>query len=353
MNLYNDSESLLVSPVSDINEIEVVKYTKDGIVITIKDESFLVIKRKFNNYIPLEIPHNLNFKDFHINITKTVEEYNDFASLSANFGGEGSLIIDMQGISNFIFARSLEFYDYNIRKILLKLHLIKPNTEYLRIGASGAKTDSKHPGGEVVEYSLINGSDGSGISQNLSGYLPKDENYSKSIRLNDSNKMLLREERVVYSHTAILKKCNENESKSIHLKVIVNNGKKSLLDLITLIADRLNLESYAIQIKLTTKNTVENNTLITGRVLKHIPYKAFKTLQDATDIAIEKTFPLEDSQVMLGFGTKYERCEPEWMEFTNGRIYERRGHIHGTIIGEENTRQQHKSFKGCFDIVPI
>ncbi|MDA2157992.1 MULTISPECIES: hypothetical protein [Bacillus cereus group] len=344
MDLYGDSELLLVAPVGDIDEVKVVEYKENALLITIEDEEFLVIKRTFNNDVLLGIPHTLSFEDFDVNFTKTIEDFNDFASSATNFGGKGSLIIDMQGISNFILARSLEFYDYNIRKILLKLKFIKPNTEYLRIGASGAKTDSIHPGGEVVEYSVINGNDGSGVSQNLSGYLSKDENYSKSTKLNDADKTFLREERVVYSHTAILKKCNENESESIHLKVKVNKGKKSLLDLVTLITDKLSFKSYAIQIKLTTRNTVESNTLITGRVLKHVPYKAFESLQDATDIAIEQTFPLGDSQVMFGFGTKYNRWEPEWTEFTNGRIYERRGHIHATIIGKEDIYQQHKTF---------
>ena len=36
---------------------------------------------------------------------------------------------------------------------------------------------------------------------------------------------------------------------------------------------------------------------------------------------------------MYGVGTNYLRYEPEWKEFTGGRQYERRGHIHATIVG--------------------
>lgn len=191
----------------------------------------------------------------------------------------------MHGIDNFMFAKSLVFHDYDVRKMIVKLGLLDKNKKYLRFGCSGARECNFHPGGEVVESSLINGKDGSGLSQSISGYLPKNSEYSKSISLYDESKEFLREERIVYSHTAFLKECE------------------------------------------------------TGRVLKNMPLEPFKELQDATDIGLEKLFRLENEETMYGVGTNYLRYEPEWKEFTGGRQYERRGHIHATVIGNEENKK--------------
>ena len=38
------------------------------------------------------------------------------------------------------------------------------------------------------------------------------------------------------------------------------------------------------------------------------------------------------------------RYEPEWTEFTNGHQYERRGHIHATIVGNTSNNKVHEVF---------
>ena len=179
----------------------------------------------------------------------------------------------------------------------------------------------------------------------ISGYLPQNELYSKSISLYDEDNSHLMEERIVYLHTALLKKCSIESSNSIHIKIKTKNDNQNLLEIINDIAYELQITSYSIQICIQTTNSNKNKTVVRGRVLKHMPEKPFTVLQEATDIASEQTFTLEDTNVLYGVGTKYDRYEPEWEEFTNGRKYERRGHIHATIVDKkESVNQQHKTF---------
>lgn len=79
----------------------------------------------------------------------------------------------MHGIDNFRYAKALTFRDDIVRKIVLKLGVLDNNSKYLRFGCAGAPEDEFHPGGEVFESMLINSEDGSGVSQSISGYLPK------------------------------------------------------------------------------------------------------------------------------------------------------------------------------------
>ena len=182
-----------------------------------------------------------------------------------------------------------------------------------------------------------------GLSQNVSGYLPKNECYSKSISLYDIEQTMLREERIVYSHTAWLKECNYEDSKGIFINIKVKNEKHSLLDLLNELANRLNLQCYSMQIYV--EGLGDEGTEIRGRVLKHMPEKPFKDIPEVVDISFEKEFKLEKNEKMYGMGTKYERYEPEWTEFTNGGKYERRGHIHATIIENKNSiNKKHRTF---------
>lgn len=255
-----------------------------------------------------------------------------------DYGTEDSVIVDMNGIDNFRFAKSLEFKDEIIRKIVKKLNILEKNKKYLRFGCSGANKIGNHPGGEVFEQMLLDSNDGSGISQSVSGYLPKGQEYSKSISLYGENNDYLREDRIVYSHTAFLKECNFKNSTSLYLNIEVEDDNISLLDLTTEITNKLGLNSYAIQIYMKSKMIHNHCTEINGRVLKHMPQKAFNVLQEATDIGLEKTFRLEENAEFYGAGTNYLRYEPEWKDFTNGHQYERRGHIHCTIIGDKNKK---------------
>ena len=207
----------------------------------------------------------------------------------------------MNGIDNFRFAKSEVFNDYVIRKIVKKMKLLDETKKYLRIGASGARECDFHPGGEVFEYSVINGKDLSGISQNVSGYLPKNECYSKSISLYDKDKISLREERIVYSHTAWLEECNKETNVGILLNIKIKEGKKSLLDIINDIAKELNLICFSIQIFV--RPLVSNDTEVVGRVLKKMPEKAFKDIPEVVEISYEKKFELEDTECLYGMGT--------------------------------------------------
>ena len=182
-----------------------------------------------------------------------------------------------------------------------------------------------------------------GLSQNVSGYLPKNECYSKSIPLFEDDKKTLIEERIVYSHTAWIKKGNLTDSKSIYINVQAKKSKESLLDILNQVANELGVNCFSIQIFV--KSQRENDTEVNGRVLKHMPEKPFKDIPEVVEISYEKRFRLEQSDEMYGMGTKYERYEPEWTEFTNGGKYERRGHIHGTIISKIETKnKKHETF---------
>ena len=169
--------------------------------------------------------------------------------------------------------------------------------------------------------------------------MPENEEYSKSISLFDKDKEFLREERIVYSHTAFLDECKLEDSKCIYIKITPKENQASLLDIIYELANELKLLSYSIQMYIQTNNTEKKKTMIKGRVLRHMPTKPFDVLQDATDIGLEQLFELDNTDVMYGVGTNYSRYEPEWKEFTGGRQYERRGHIHATVIGNSANRK--------------
>ena len=340
MKWINKFEPLIVRNVDD-SDMDINIYDNDVWVIKENNRDYLMIKRIFRNKFKQNVDIIIKKENANIEVktnNKIIE-----SKLYYDFGDRDSFILDMNGIDNFRFATSQIFNDYTIRKIVKKLQLLSQNTEYLRIGAAGARENGTHPGGEVLEYSIIKSNEVNGFSQNVSGYLPNNESYSKSIPMYDRDNKSLLEERTVYSHTAWLKKSNSENSKNILLKIYVLSEEQSLLDIINDTANELGLNCYAIQIYLSTDKSI--GTKIKGRVLKHIPQKAFKDIPEVVEISYEKKFDLSCYDKMYGFGTKYERYEPEWKEFTNGGKYERRGHIHSTIISEkESGNKKHETF---------
>ena len=341
MKWINNFEPLIINKLQS-NDIKLEKYSTNSWIIHDDNKDYLAVKRTFTNDIKefdtMPIVHD-NY-EFEIK-----EKPNAITNFSLEYGSDRDFIIDMNGIDNFRFAESQIFNDYTIRKVAQKLNLLDPDKQYLRIGASGARENFFHPSGEVFEYSLINGDNVGGLSQNVSGYLPQNECYSKSIPLYNEDKKTLREERTVYSHTAWLEKCELNKSKCILINIKVKNRQQSLLDILRDIAIELNLKCYSMQIYIKTFNNTD--TQIKGRVLKHIPERPFRDIPEVVDISYEKLYNLEEAEVMYGMGTKYDRYEPEWTEFTDGGIYERRGHIHATIIkNEKNTtlNKKHETF---------
>ena len=341
MEWINKFEPLLVKPVES-NDVVVNEYKHNSWIISADNQEYLIIKRKFINSFDDIDNKKVNFENVQCEV-KRISECNE-KFFNINYGTKDDIIIDMNGIDNFRFAESLVFNDSTVRKIMLKMNLIKSDEEYLRIGVSGARPNNNHPGGEVLEYSILNGNDGSGLSQSISGFLPPNECYSESITLHDVDGTSLREERIVYLHSALLKKCDIQNSNSIYVNIKSLNDNESLLDILSELSSELNVSSYAMQI-LVNNNTTKYGTNVKGRVLKHMPEKPFSILQEATDIAYEKIFSLEDTDLMYAIGTKYDRYEPEWEKFTNGRKYEVRGHIHATILKERKSKnKQHKVF---------
>lgn len=326
----------------DENDIEIKNYKENSWIISEEKREYFMVKRKFKNDINQNIPKIIELEKATV-ICSLSNRNEKNGRLYSNFGDENSFILDMNGIDNFRFASSEVFKDSTIRKIVKKMNLLATDDEYLRYGASGARKNGVHPGGEVFEYSLINGNECDGLSQNVSGYLPKGRVYSKSIPLCNFEDNTLLEERIVYSHTAWLKKCKNGCSNSIILNIKAKENNQSLLDIINFVAEQLGLRCFSIQIYVKSNNN--DGTQIKGRVLKHMPHKAFKNIPEVVKISYERLFNLKKSEIMYGMGTKYERYEPEWAQFTNGGKYERRGHIHATIIyNKEDTSKKHETF---------
>ena len=262
MKWINNFEPLKIKKVNDEN-IEIKKYCENVWIIKEENREYLIIKRSFKNKFKRNMDDIIKKDNAEIEVKTNCNVKK--CNLYLDYGVDGSIIIDMNGIDNFRFAESEVFNDYTIRKIVKKMNLLEEG-EYLRIGASGARENGNHPGGEVFEYSLIQNNKCEGLSQNVSGYLPKNECYSKSIPLFENDKKTLREERIVYSHTAWLKKGNLIDSKSIYMKVRAKRSEESLLDILNQVASELGLNCFSIQIYV--KSQKENDTEVNGRVLK-------------------------------------------------------------------------------------
>ena len=259
------------------------------------------------------------------------------------FGGQDSLIFDMQGINTFLYGRAKIFQDQSIRKIARALHYLEPGRRYLQMGAAGARANDHQPGGEVVEYSFIKG-DGSGVSFSQSGYLPKGNEFSKKVPLCAADGQTLRDERTVYSHTMWLPLLQPGEpSNNMCLSITTDSGKVDLLDLINDVVNAVGIKAYGIQIVVWAKMDGDLPT-ITGRVLRHLPRTRIKTLDEARDIASEQVFPLYSGQIAVFFGTNYHRREKDWEAFRHGKRYEPNGHIHGYINADAQRDDQHNLF---------
>lgn len=327
----------------DVDDVDISEYDKDSWLVEIDNEYYMAVKRKFNN--KTNINKNIIKLDDAICSIQDLNKNLDDLKLNVEYGDKDATIVDMHGIDNFRFAKSLVFNDYTVRKLILKLGILDKSKKYFRFGAAGARDCDYHPGGEVYESMLINGKDTSGIAQSVSGFLPNGEEYSKSISLYDKDKEHLREERIVYSHTAILKECESKDRTSIYVKIEAKKDNVSFLDVLNELASKLGLVSYAVQMCIQTNNTDKYVTQVKGRVLRHMPQKPFDVLQDATDIGLEQLFKIDNENIVYGVGTKYNRYEPEWKEFTGGRQYERRGHIHATVVNNNNSStKKHEVF---------
>lgn len=189
MKWINNFEPLKIKQVND-KDVEIKKYCEDVWIIKEENREYLMIKRNFKNNFKRNMDEVIIKDNAEIEVKTNCNDKKQ--SLYLDYGAEGSIIIDMNGIDNFRFAESEVFNDYTIRKIVKKMNLLAEG-EYLRIGASGARENGNHPGGEVFEYSLIQNNKCEGLSQNVSGYLPKNECYSRSIPLFEDDEKTLKE----------------------------------------------------------------------------------------------------------------------------------------------------------------
>lgn len=287
------------------NYKDLVLYEKDK-------KNYMIMERKFT-------------LDYSINICEDLEW--NVKVLSFPTVNHDNFIVDMNGIDNFITSNSLIFNDSDIRKIIL-LHCDVQNKSYVRFGVAGSRPNLYHPGGEVVEIQKIDYLTNTGSSNSVSGYINSlEKEYSKIVMLSEDGKYL-REERTIYSHTAWI----EQKKTNTPIEIVVTSKKNdySLLTFIYEFCQKIGLDAAGVSLIMNG----DKNIKIKGRVLKSIPKKAFKDLQEATDIAIEKEFNIHESCQMQMYGTIYKRFEPEWEKFTRGRQYEKRGHYHAMILGE-------------------
>lgn len=330
--LLNDNK-LTLCDIKSTSKIKVLEESEKFQIVQESGRSYLVVKRKFHNSIKKKID-SLSIDEI-AKIESIDLNTNSMEMFGGTFGSKNDFIVDMNGIDNFRFAKSQHFYDSTIRSIAKKMQWVSNNAFYLRFGASGAEHNTKHPGGEVFEYQYIDGNTCGGTAKSISGYI--DNEYSKSILLS-YDKKLLRDDRIVYSHTAWLAQNDIQQVTSYYLKVECLDSRQSILDIISIVAEKLELEAYAIQLYIKNSPINKNSkVLIKGRVLKHIPTKPFTKLQEAAEIAVEQMFRLPDDAEMIAVGTKYDRYEPDWRAFTNGHKYEARGHLHATIEMEEKS----------------
>lgn len=332
---FEELKPFKISPITK-GYFNILNLSKKAYLFSSSKECYLVVWHSWDCRQESKTIDDIAIKNIKI-IKESVE---NTMYLNPTWGSKEDFIIDMNGIDNFMFSRSINFKDSTIRTIAIQLGILDETKSYLRIGASGAAPTNQHPGGEVFECQMLTGLFAEGIGLSVSGYLmPPQYQYSNSISLSIDNQNLL-EDRTIYSHTAWLKKSNLHNS-SLHFSILAQANNINLLDLIAEIMKQLGNKAYAIQICIV--NNDKRNVTVRGRVLKHPPQIPFKQVQEATEIAVEKEFLLPLKAKLYAVGTYYDRYEPEWEIFTGGHKYERRGHYHATIVNT-NAQLLHKTF---------
>jgi hypothetical protein len=251
------------------------------------------------------------------------------------YGSRGSLIVDMQGIDSFLYGRAKLFRDETARQAVLALGLVDPEAEYLRVGASGAPATADHPGGEVLECSVLAGHQLSGRSATASGYLPGSAEYSVATPLALPGGTELLDGRSIYSHTAFLAAHRAGDSVgTICLRVVAHERQVRVLDVITQFARQNSFSAYALRLFVRPRPGCTELPRLVGRVLRHLPHRPLRDVAEAGAIASEQSFYLRLGQQAECFGTYYPRHEPDWERFRGGKPYEPRGHVHMILRGQ-------------------
>ncbi|WP_405513220.1 hypothetical protein [Streptomyces canus] len=260
------------------------------------------------------------------------------------YGGPDSFIVDMQGIDAFLFARAKYFRDEAARQAALALGVVREDRTYLRVGAAGAPPTADHPGGEVLEHSLLRGPDLGGASRTSSGYLPDGHEFSAAAPLRTAASPGLLDLRSVYSHTAFLPEVASaagTDGTSGHLLRLAGvPGGLNALDAVSDYARAHGIRCYAVRMFVSVADE-SDPPVVVGRVLRRIPRRRLRTVQEATDIASEQVFRLRPGQELHCFGTHYPRRSVDWEEFRGGKPYEPRGHIHMALRGIGAAAHQH------------
>jgi len=337
---------LKIKPIGQTEKYRFERLTEHEFLFHSDNNFYYITSRRLSYKVKDFKLNKINGNRFAIKCINKSALLNPLLRTHMQYGTNDSFLADMQGINSFLYGRAKIFQDKTIREILFELQYLKPHTRYLRFGAAGARPRDGHPGGEVVELSFIDGSNGGGISKTQSGYLPKHSIFSQRIPLYESDHQTLRDERTIYSHTAFLPFKNDN-TKSNNICFSINaktNDSINVLEVVDSVVKGYGLKAYGIQVAVSASKKSTVFPLIIGRVLKHLPNTKIKTLQMAKNIASEQTFSLRPKQQALLFGTYFKRVEKDWEKFRKGRPYEPHGHIHALIIGGKQLDYQHNLF---------
>lgn len=259
------------------------------------------------------------------------------------YGSDRSFLLDMQGIDSFLYGRATQFRDETARQATLALGLTDAGTDYLRVGAAGAPPTGQHPGGEVLECSLLDGARLAGWSTSVSGFLPTGSDHSTATPLAVPPGTDLLDGRSIYSHTAFLARHQEPAGMhTIVLRVPGSDGGTDALDAVSQFAAANRIRAYAVRLFVGKTAAGGDQGRVVGRVLRRVPRQPIRDLTEAADIASEQRFALRPGQQLHCFGTHYRRTEPDWERFRGGRPYERRGHLHMMVTGSPVDTDQHE-----------
>ncbi|SFO28693.1 hypothetical protein SAMN04487831_11636 [Pseudobutyrivibrio sp. UC1225] len=306
-----DVKELYLEPIEEGISIECQRRNRFESIYKVNLKQYLILEREYE-YHKEDVSKGID--NWEIHYEKVAQ------SNKKNF------IVDMNGIDNFISAKDIVFSDSIIRNII-QTHVGLKKT-YNRFGVSGSRKCENHDGGEVIELQKLDFKKNKGSSYSVSGAMSLPEREYSVAEMLSEDGVILRDERTVYSHTAWVENINNDP---IKIKVESKRDNQSVLDFLYSYCKNNNINATAI--KLSARGN--GSLIINGRVLKHIPEKPFKKLQEATDIAIEKQYILNNGEEIAVYGTLYKRYEPQWKLFTKGHQYEKRGHYHGVVFKDK------------------
>jgi len=261
---------------------------------------------------------------------------------ASHTGDPSPFLLDMQGIGSLVHGRGLHFSDRQLRSLMLARGLLDQGYTYMKLGVSGAPLTPGPGGGEVLECAILSGRDGSGSSASVCGYIAAGEPYGSSIPLAAPNSHEESVERTAYSQSVWVPQVRPERERTLDLELRATENGASLLDAISTICDELGIRACGIQLCVSGGEQPPKGTVM-GRVQVPEAPSGWQSLEDAAASGIEREFCLSAGQALYAVGTRYQRWEPEWTELT-GRPYERRGHLHATIMGTQADWGQHRTF---------